>query len=71
MKKEWKPPVPIPVGALLVVKRDRFNEIYPRMRILIYLGWDTKLHGMKLLFPNGTVFTHDHEDILSIFEETK
>ena len=39
MKMEWKPPVPIPVGALLVVKRDRVNEIYPRMRILIYLAW--------------------------------
>lgn len=65
----WKPPTPIPVGALLVVKAGREHEVLPKFSTIIYLGWDTVKGGMKILFSDGKISTHYHEDILENFEE--
>jgi len=69
--RDWKPPVQIPIGALLVPKQGKESSILPRSRTPIYLGWDTKKCGMRLLFPDGYVSTHDAEDILGVFEEAE
>lgn len=65
----WQPPVCIPVGALLVPKSGKDGHLLPRSRTPIYLGWDTKQGGMRLLFPDGFVSTHEADEILEIFEE--
>jgi hypothetical protein len=67
--REWKPPIPIPVGALLVPREGKEYHLLPRSRTPIYLGWDTAKGGMRILFPDGIVSTHDPEEILAIFEE--
>lgn len=70
MKKSWQPPVQIPVGALLVPKYGKMNEVLQDACFPIYLGWDNNKGGMRLLFPNGIVDTYDAEEILRIFEES-
>jgi hypothetical protein len=67
----WQPPVRIPTGALLVPKQGKDGHILPRSRTPIYLGWDIVGCGMKLLFPDGCVSTHEPEDVLNIFEEAQ
>ena len=67
----WKPPVCIPTGALLVPKPGKDGHLLPKSRTPIYFGWDTVGGGMKLLFPDGTVSTHDAKDVLQIFEEVQ
>lgn len=67
----WKPPVRIPTGALLMPKPGKEGHLLPNSRTPIYLGWDTAGCGMRLLFPDGTVYTHDAEDVLQILEEVQ
>ena len=67
----WKPPVRIPTGALLIPKPGKEGHLLPNSRTPIYLGWDTVGCGMRLLFPDGTVYTHDAEDVLQILEEVQ
>ena len=62
-------PTRIPTGALLVPKRGQEDKVLPKSRTPIYLGWDHERCGMRLLFPDGIVSTHDPEDVLGIFEE--
>ena len=66
--RAWEPPVRIPAGAFLVVKKEMESKILSHSRTLIYLGWDTSGAGMKILFPDGTISTHDPEDVLNFFE---
>lgn len=65
----WKPPARIPAGALLIPKRGREDQLLPQSRTPIYLGWDSVGGGMRLLFPDGCVSTHDAADVLELFEE--
>lgn len=69
--RTWKPPTRIPTGALLVPKRGREDQLLPQSRTPIYLGWDTAGGGMRLLFPDGCVSTHESEDVLNLFEEVQ
>jgi len=69
--RNWKPPVRIPTGALLMPKPGKEGHLLPNSRTPIYLGWDTVRGGMRLLFPDGTVYTHDAEDVLQILEEVQ
>jgi len=62
-------PTRIPAGALLVPKHGLEDQILPKSRTPIYLGWDSERAGMRLLFPDGIVSTHDPEVVLEIFEE--
>lgn len=65
----WKPPIRIPTGTLLVPKCGREDQLLPQSRTPVYLGWDSVGGGMRLLFPDGCVSTHDAADVLELFEE--
>jgi hypothetical protein len=64
-----KLPARIPTGALLVPKLGREGQVLSHSRTPIYLGWDHERGGMRLLFPDGIVSTHDADDVLDLFEE--
>lgn len=42
--------------------------VLPTCPAIVYLGWDSKMGGMRFLFTDGTISTHDPEDVLNFFE---
>lgn len=66
--KPRKPPIGIPAGSLLAPKPGREGQVLSHSRTPIYLGWDHERGGMRLLFPDGIVSTHDADDVLDLFE---
>ena len=58
----------IPIGSLLTIKRDKLDMVLPTCPAIVYLGWDSKMGGMRFLFTDGTISTHDPEDVLNFFE---
>ena len=57
-----------PIGSLLTPRQERIEGVLPQSRLIVYLGWDADHNGMRILFPDGIVSTHDISDIFYWFE---